>query len=93
MRITSTIPQHEFIGLNVEVAGSLHPSYVGLRGRVLNETRNTLMIRHKDKKKMIAKKVSVFHFTMLDGTVVEIDGKIIIGRSENRSKKRVRRHW
>ena len=32
-------------------------------------------------------------YTMPDGTVVEIDGKKIVGRPENRIKKRVRRHW
>ena len=93
MKVTSTILQHEFIGLDAEVAGGLHPSYVGIKGRVLNETRNTLVILHKGKKRMIAKKVAVFHFTMPDGTVVEIDGKKIVGRPENRIKKRVRRHW
>lgn len=93
MKITPTILQHEFIGLNAEVVRSLHPSYVGIKGRVLNETRNTLVILHKNKKTMIVKKVAVFHFTMPDGTVVEIDGKTIVGRPENRIKKRVRRRW
>jgi len=93
MKITPTTLQHEFIGLNAEVVRSLHPNYVGIKGKVLNETRNTLVIMHDNKKAMIIKNVAVFHFTMPDGTVVEIDGKIIIGRPENRIKKRIRRRW
>jgi len=93
MKITPTTLQHEFIGLNAEVVRSLHPNYVGIKGKVLNETRNTLVILHNNKKTMIIKNMAVFHFTMLDGTVVEIDGKIIIGRPENRIKKRIRRRW
>ncbi|UCG45043.1 MAG: ribonuclease P protein component 1 [Candidatus Bathyarchaeota archaeon] len=93
MRITPTILQHEFIGLDAEIADNLNPSCVGLHGRVLNETRNMLVILHKGKKRLIAKNVAVFHFTMPDGTVVEIDGKKIIGRPEHRIKKRVKRRW
>jgi ribonuclease P protein subunit POP4 len=36
---------------------------------------------------------SVFHFKFPDGTVVEIDGKLLVGRPEDRLKKRVRRLW
>lgn len=93
MKVTSAILQHEFIGLNANVVRSVHPNYVGIRGRVLDETRNTLVILHKNKKTMVIKNVAVFHFTMPDGTVVEIDGKTIVGRPENRIKKRVRRRW
>lgn len=93
MKITPTTLQHEFIGLNAEVVISLHSSYVGIKGKVLNETRNTLVILHNNKKTMIIKNVAVFHFTMPDGTVVEINGKIIVGRPENRIKKRIRRRW
>jgi len=93
MKITPTTLQHEFIGLDAEVVRSLHPRYVGIKGKVLNETRNTLVILHNNKKTMIIKNVAVFHFTTPDGAVVEINGKIIVGRPENRIKKRIRRRW
>ena len=93
MKITPTPLQHEFIGLNAEVVESLNPSYVGIKGKVLNETRNTLVILHNNKKTMIIKNVAVFHFTMSDGTIVEVDGKVIVGRPENRIKKQIRRRW
>ena len=93
MKVTPKIVQHELIGLNARVVGSSHSKLVGIAGKIVNETRNTLVIQHKDKNKTIIKNVAVFHFTMPDGTIVEIDGKAIVGRPENRVKKRVRRRW
>ncbi len=93
MKVTPAIVQQELIGLNAKVVRSSHPGYVGIAGRVLDETRNTIIILHENKKKIIIKSTAVFHFTMPDGTIVEIDGKAIVGRPENRIKKRVRRRW
>lgn len=93
MKVTPAIVQHEFIGLNAKVVNSPQSSYVGIKGRVVDETRNTLIILHKNEKKTVIKETAVFHFTMPDGTVVEIDGKIIVGKPEDRIKKRIRRRW
>jgi len=93
MRVTPAILQHEFIGLKAKVVRSTHPGYVGITGRVIDETRNTLVIRHKNKDKAIVKNVAVFHFVLPDGTVVEVEGNAIIGRPEDRLKKRPRRRW
>ncbi len=43
--------------------------------------------------KVIPKKVVIFHFILPDGIKVEIDGKIIAIRPEDRIKKRYRKHW
>jgi len=93
MKVTPAIVQQELIGLNAKVVRSSHPSYVGIAGKVVDETRNTILILHKNKKKTVIKNTAVFNFTMLDGTIVEIDGKVIIGRPEARIKKRVKRRW
>lgn len=93
MKITPSILRSELIGLNVKVVDSSHPGYVGISGKVMDETRNTLTILHNGKRKVVVKDVAVFHFTMPDGTVVEIDGKVIVGRPEDRLKKRIRRLW
>ncbi|KPV65434.1 MAG: Ribonuclease P protein component 1 [Candidatus Bathyarchaeota archaeon BA1] len=93
MRVTPAMLQHELIGLNARVVKSLQTSYVGIAGKVIDETRNTLVIQHKDGRKIILKSVAVFHFTMPDGTIVEIDGKAIVGRPEDRVKRRFRRRW
>ena len=38
------IIRHELIGLHVSVVDSTDPSIVGVEGRVIDETRNTLVI-------------------------------------------------
>lgn len=93
MNVTPAIAQMEFIGLKARVVESKQPSYKGIRGIVVDETRNTLVIRHKDEEKVVVKNVSVFHFALPDGTIIKIDGNAILGRPEDRVKKHPRRRW
>ena len=93
MNVTPAILQHEFIGLKAEVVESMNPYYRGVMGRVIDETRNTFTILHKGERKVIVKEVAVFHFTLPDGTVIKVDGKVMVGRPEDRVKRRIRRRW
>ncbi len=93
MNVTPSIIQHEFIGLETKVIKSSNPHVVGITGRVVDETRNTLTILHNCERKVVNKDTAVFDFVMPDGTVVELDGKVIMGRPEDRIKKRPRRLW
>ena len=93
MKVTPRIVQHEFIGLEATVVKSSNPTAVDISGKVVNETRNTFTILQNDAQKVVVKDTSVFHFVLPDGTVVEIDGKVIMGRAEDRIKKRPRRLW
>ena len=93
MRVGPDIIKEELIGLQAEVVASRHPGYVGIKGRVIDETRNMLVIEHEGRRKMVPKAVCTFHFTFPDGTVVEIEGRLLIGRPEDRLKKRLRRLW
>ena len=93
MKVTPAILQHEFIGLRAKVVRSPNRYYRGISGKVIDETRNTLVILHKGRRKTIIKELAVFYFTLPDGTVVEIDGRMIVGRPEDRVKKRIRRRW
>jgi len=93
MKVTPAIVQYELIGLNAKIVKSTNPNYIGIAGRVTDETRNTLTIQHENTEKTIIKNVAVFHFTMPDGTIVEIDGNTILGRPEDRLKKRPKRRW
>ncbi len=93
MKVTPAMVQQELIGFDAKIVRSSNPDCMGLEGKVLDETRNTILILHKNKKRTIIKNTSVFDFTMPDGTIIEIDGEAIIGRPEVRVKKRVRRRW
>jgi ribonuclease P protein subunit POP4 len=93
MKVSAAIVQGEFIGLDAKIAKSTQPDNVEIKGKVVDETRNTFVIIHDNKKKVIVKDTAVFHFTFHDNTVVAIDGKLLVGRPEDRVKKRIRRLW
>lgn len=93
MSVSPSIVQNEFIGLETKVVKSSNPHIVGIAGRVVNETRNTFTILQDIEEKVVAKDNTVFNFVIPNGTIVEIDGKVIIGRPEDRIKKRPRRLW
>ena len=93
MRTTAAIVQDEFIGLDAKVVRSSNPSYVGISGPVVDETRNTLVIRLKNENKVIIKETAVFQLILQNKEVIEVDGNVILGRPEDRLKKRLRRRW
>jgi ribonuclease P protein subunit POP4 len=93
MKVTPDIIRYELIGTEAKVVKSTNRSCMRIHGKVIDETRNTFTILHNGKRKMIVKDSSIFHFKFSDGTVVEIDGKLLVGRPEDRLKKHVKRLW
>jgi ribonuclease P protein subunit POP4 len=93
MSVTPSIVQHEFIGLETKVVKCSNSYLVGIAGKVIDETRNTFTVLSGDERKVIVKDTAVFEFALTDGTVVEIDGKVIMGRSEDRVKRKPKRLW
>ena len=89
----AAIVQSELIGLKAKVVKSNNPSYVGISGSVTDETRNTLTIRQGNTDRIVVKDQAVFQFTLSDGTVLEVEGNVIVGRAEDRVKKQIRRRW
>jgi len=88
--------RHELIGLEVEVAESTNTDAVGIRGRVINETRNMLFVevtsgKHKGKEKGFAKEQCTFLFTLPAGGKVRIEGRLLVSRPEDRIKKKFRK--
>lgn len=84
---------HELIGLESLVMRSSNPSCKGIKGIVVDETKNTLVIEQDDVRKRIIKQDSFFRFKLPNGTIIEIDGSAIIGRPEDRVKKKIKRRW
>jgi ribonuclease P protein subunit POP4 len=93
MRITPSIIQSELIGTRAMVVKSPNVDYMGLAGKVIDESKNTLTILDEGKSKRLVKDSCIFNFTMTDNTVVEIDGSLLVGRPEDRLKKTVKRLW
>jgi ribonuclease P protein subunit POP4 len=93
MKVTPDIIRYEFIGTEGKVAKSTHEDYVGISGTIIKETKNTFTFCSEGKLKNILKESAIFNFKFDDGTIVEIDGKLLVGRPEDRLKKTVKRLW
>jgi ribonuclease P protein subunit POP4 len=87
------IISHELIGLEVEVTRDRNPYNINMRGRVVDETRNTLLVNVNGKIKRIIKKGTTLRFFLSKDKIVEIDGGILVSRPEDRIKKRIKRGW
>jgi len=93
MKVTPDIFRCEFIGTEAKVVQSAHPDSVGISGRIVDETRNTFVIQGCEGPKTLLKHLSVFHLAFSDATTVEIDGELLVGRPEDRLKRRIKRIW
>jgi ribonuclease P protein subunit POP4 len=80
------ISRHEMIGLEVEISESRDPTLKNLKGRIIDETKNTFTIQVNEKKKKIPKGICKFRFRLKDANV-EVSGHGIIGRPQERIKK------
>jgi len=79
------LKNHELIGLDVLVCESSDPGRKNLKGKVMDETKNTIVILVGDQEKVLPKKECVFEFDI--GEKVKINGKEIIRKPEDRIKE------
>ena len=84
MKTKMNITKHEFIGEKLEVIESKNKDLVGVKGKVINETRNMFEL---DNGKKLVKDHSVFNIS-IGKEVFRIDGKLLVGRPEDRIKKK-----
>ncbi|MEM5790615.1 MAG: ribonuclease P protein component 1 [Candidatus Aenigmatarchaeota archaeon] len=80
--------RHELIGLQIKIKESTDPTLKNLRGRIIDETYNTLKVEVEEKEKIIPKKNCIFIFILPNKTKVQVDGKLLVGRPEDRIKKK-----
>lgn len=87
MRTAKNILFHTFIGLDAEVVQSTSRVLKGIKGKVIDETKNMLIIETDKGEKKIQKVSCVFRFKLESGESVEVEGKKICFRPEERAKK------
>jgi RNase P/RNase MRP subunit p29 len=80
------LARDELIGLHVKIKDCKDPSLIKKSGLIIFETKNTLHIEIKNKKKIIAKKTTKFEFEY-GGNKITLDGSKIAYRPEDRIKK------
>jgi ribonuclease P protein subunit POP4 len=93
VKATPDVIRCEFIGIEAQIVKSPHSDYVGISGKVIDETRNTFIILREGKSEVVVKDSAVFRFKFHDGTIFEIDGKTLVAKPEDRLKRRVKRLW
>ncbi len=79
-----------FIGREAEVIKSKDPGKQGIKGIVVDETKNTFTIRTAKKDVVIPKKGNRFKI-WFDDAVLEVEGDIITQRPYDRIKKRYKK--
>lgn len=87
------IMYQDLIGLRIKVISHTDPSFVNIRGTVIDETMNILIIQveHNHKRIRIPKLYGIFELELPSGERILIDGTLIHGRPEDRLKRMLRR--
>jgi len=86
-RTFRNILQHELIGLQCEVVSASNKHNIGVKGKIIDETQKTIMIRNRESFSRIQKKNSVFRVA-LDSKKIDVQGNFILARPEDRIKKK-----
>ena len=81
------ILRHELIGLPVEVVHAANPAQQGIAGRIVDETRNMIVIETPRGAKRIEKAHATFRIAIPDGTVVDVSGYALVSQPEKRLSK------
>ena len=84
---------HELIGLEAEIVRSSDPGLVSRSGKILDETREIILLSTTEGTVMLPKRNCTFDMHLPNGDVVRVDGQLLEGAPEERLKKRHSRRW
>lgn len=85
------ILRHELIGLEVEVLAACDETLKGVSGEVVRESKNTITVKTGKKAvKKLPKETVTFKVKIPEKAVVEVDGRLLSGRPQERIKKKIR---
>jgi ribonuclease P protein subunit POP4 len=79
----SRIYPHELIGQDIEIVASENQALKGLRGKIVDETKETFVIKIGSKRKRVFKRGIEF---LLVSSKQKISGESVLRRSEERLK-------
>ncbi len=101
--VPQNIIHHELIGLDIKVVDSSNSTLNGVRGRVVDETRNMFRVKTDEREKMIPKSGSSFIFTIPSSNQnegkrylpsdVKVDGRLLLSQPENRIQTKFRKKF
>lgn len=81
------ITRHELIGQAIEIVASKNKDNLGLKGKIVDETKNTIMIKTKKGHKRLMKN-NITTIIKNNGKKIKIKGEKISGRPKDRIKSR-----
>ncbi len=76
-------------GLKAEVKKSSSSELEGIKGIIEDETANLIKLRIDKKSIWIPKKDQIFEIELEDGSNIIVEGRILLGKPENRVKKKL----
>lgn len=80
------ISKAELIGLEAEVIDAKNRSNIGIKGKIIDETKNTVIIQEKETKKQLMKSQITLKIK-LNQEFTKIQGDLLIGKPKDRIKK------
>jgi len=80
------IVKDELIGRYVTIKECTDPNWINLSGRIIDETKNTFLLKIGNQNKRIAKNIATFEFGCERKKTV-VEGKRLLFRPEDRVKK------
>ena len=89
-RTPKNILRHEIIGLKAKIVESSNPCQIGIEGTIIDETMRTILLETKRGRKRILKDQVKLLIWLPSGTRIVVDGKELVGRPEDRLKKKLR---
>ena len=81
------LARSELIGLDIKAIKSENRFNKGIKGKIIDETKNMFIIKTRETRKKIIKDQCVFEF-ILKGKKIQINGKLLVKRPEERIKQR-----
>ncbi len=94
MLAPETLVRHELAGLSVRVVDATHEGYVGVEGRVVDETANTLLVEGDSGVVQVQKAGTTFEFALEDHetdgaetvSYVVVEGERLVARPARRTE-------
>ena len=85
-----SIHKHELIGLSVQIIGARDPGHMDMTGRIIDETKNTIVMESAGEERRVPKRGTVLKIELGDGSA-KVDLSNLTFRPEDRIKKANRR--
>jgi ribonuclease P protein subunit POP4 len=84
MQDAKDVARHELIGLEAEVIGSKNKSDIGLKGKIIDETKSTISLQAKKRKVLFKNNITLI--IRFKGKAVKIEGNLLSGKPKERTK-------